>query len=114
MWLVLPQVRGLGRSAMAQRYGLAGADEARAYLAHPVLGPRLVACVEALLTHRHHPAAAILGDIDAIKLRSCLTLFQAVAPAQPAFAQALAAFCEGRPDPRTLQLLNGPDEGAPG
>lgn len=105
MWFVLPQLRGLGRSATAQRFGLADGNEARAYLQHPVLGARPVTCVEALLAHRGKPAAAILGEVDAMKLRSCLTLFQAVAPHQPVFAEALAAFFGGRPDPHTLQLL---------
>jgi uncharacterized protein (DUF1810 family) len=106
MWFVLPQLRGLGHSAMAERYGLADADEARAYLAHPVLGPRLLECVRALLAHRHASAEDILGSIDAMKLRSCLTLFMEVAPQVPEFAQALDRFYAGKRDTRTLQLLS--------
>lgn len=106
MWFVLPQLRGLGQSAMAQRYGLADADEARAYVAHPVLGPRLLDCVRALLSHRTRSAQEILGDIDAMKLRSCLTLFMHVAPHVAEFAQALQQFYQGEKDARTLQLLS--------
>lgn len=111
MWFVLPQLRGLGRSEMAHRYGLAGRDEAVAYLRHPLLGPRLVACVQALLSHRQRTAVEILGDVDALKLRSCLTLFAAVAPDEPCFAQALDAFHGGRPDPATLALLGDTPDG---
>jgi uncharacterized protein (DUF1810 family) len=106
IWFVLPQLRGLGRSAMADAYGLAGRAEAAAYAAHPVLGPRLVACVEALLAHRDRGAVAVLGDVDATKLRSCLTLFAAVAPAEPVFGAALDALFGGTADPRTRALLD--------
>lgn len=105
MWYVLPQLRGLGRSAMAWEYGLDGRDEAAAYAAHPLLGPRLVACVQALLLHADRSAAQMLGEVDALKLRSCLTLFAAVAPHQACFAQALQRFYGGKPDPETLRLL---------
>ncbi|WP_313082884.1 DUF1810 domain-containing protein [Pulveribacter sp.] len=105
IWYVLPQLRGLGRSSTAQFYGLADRAEARAYAAHPVLGPRLVQCVQALLAHPQRTAQQMLGEVDAMKLRSCLTLFAEVAPQQPEFAQALQVFFEGRPDPATLQLL---------
>ena len=105
IWYVLPQLRGLGRSAMADAYGLADGDEARAYLAHPVLGPRLRECVQALLAHAGRPAAVMLGEVDAMKLRSCLTLFAAVAPEEPLFHAALQAFHGGQPDAQTLRLL---------
>lgn len=105
IWYVLPQLRGLGRSSTAQFYGLADRAEARAYAAHPLLGPRLVQCVQALLAHPQRTAQQMLGEVDAMKLRSCLTLFAEVAPQQPEFAQALQVFFEGRPDPATLQLL---------
>ncbi len=105
IWYVLPQLRGLGRSSTAQLYGLADRAEARAYAAHPLLGPRLVQCVQALLAHPQRTAQQMLGEVDAMKLRSCLTLFAEVAPQQPEFAQALQVFFEGRPDPATLQLL---------
>lgn len=105
MWFVLPQLRGLGRSAMAERYGLADAAEARAYLAHPVLGPRLLECVQAMLLHRAVTADDILGSVDAMKFRSCLTLFMHVAPQVPELRQALQQFFGGVADPRTLELL---------
>ena len=102
---MLPQLRGLGRSAMAWEYGLDGRDEAAAYAAHPLLGPRLVLCVQALLQHEGRSAAQILGEVDALKLRSCLTLFSEVAPHEACFAQALQRFYGGEPDPATLRLL---------
>lgn len=105
MWYVLPQLRGLGRSAMAWEYGLDGRDEAVAYAAHPLLGARLVECVQAMLAHDGRSAEQILGAVDAIKFRSCLTLFAAVAPHQACFAQALQRFYGGEADPQTLRLL---------
>lgn len=108
MWYVLPQLRGLGRSAMAERYGIADADEARAYIAHPVLGPRLRECVQAMLRHRTASAEDILGGVDAMKFRSCLTLFMEVAPHVPEFEQALRRFHGGERDLRTMELLSRP------
>lgn len=105
MWFVFPQLRGLGRSATAQQYGIASRDEALAYLQHPVLGPRLMECMALVLTHPKLSAQDILGDIDAMKLRSCATLFAAVAPQEPLFAQVLTQFYRGEPDPRTLELM---------
>ncbi|HOM14190.1 MAG TPA: DUF1810 domain-containing protein [Rubrivivax sp.] len=105
IWYVLPQLRGLGRSAMAWEYGLDGRDEAMAYAAHPLLGPRLVQCVQALLQHEDRSATQILGEVDALKLRSCLTLFAEVAPQQACFAQALQRLYGGQADPATLRLL---------
>lgn len=99
MWYVFPQLDGLGRSAMAERYALAGIDEARAYLAHPLLGPRLQACVTALLQHRDKSAREMLGSPDHLKLRSCLTLFAQAAPDNPVFQRALVQFYDGEPDP---------------
>ncbi|MDR7268434.1 uncharacterized protein (DUF1810 family) [Pelomonas saccharophila] len=104
IWFVLPQLRGLGRSAMAHEYGIAGRAEAEAYLAHPLLGGRLRECVQAMLAHSGESAAAILGDIDAMKFRSCLTLFDAVST-EPLFGQALDAFYAGQRDAATLALL---------
>src|SRR3546814_241107 len=75
MWYIFPQIAGLGRSAQAQRYGIADADEARAYLAHPLLGPRYVECVEALQDLAGHDPVVVFGEVDAVKLRSSLTLF---------------------------------------
>lgn len=107
MWFVLPQLRGLGNSAMAQRYGIESLDEARAYAAHPVLGSRLRECVRAMLTHSHS-ATEILGGIDAMKFRSCLTLFMAAVPDEQLFADALKRFFDGEPDQRTQQMLAAP------
>ncbi|HEY8579727.1 MAG TPA: DUF1810 domain-containing protein [Beijerinckiaceae bacterium] len=97
MWFVFPQARGLGHSPMAQRYGLGSLAEARAYLDHPVLGPRLRACVADLLPHRGASAHAIFGSPDDLKLHACLTLFAHVAEPGSVFAQALDAFFDGEP-----------------
>lgn len=104
IWFVLPQLRGLGRSSTAHEYGIAGRAEAEAYLAHPLLGARLRECVQAMLTHPNRSAVRILGDVDAMKFRSCLTLFGA-ATDDDLFRQALDAFYGGEPDTATLALL---------
>lgn len=108
MWFVFPQLRGLGRSSNAHRYGIADAREARAYLAHPVLGPRLREATHAILSVRDRDATTILGRPDDAKLRSCLTLFVAAADDEAdraLFRAGLARFYAGRPDPATLELL---------
>lgn len=105
MWFVFPQLRGLGHSAMSRHYGLAGLDEARRYLAHPVLGPRLVACAGAVLAHDGRTAEAILGPVDAVKLRSSATLFAALDGAPPVFARLLTTFFDGQPCPATALRL---------
>jgi uncharacterized protein (DUF1810 family) len=105
VWHVLPQLRGLGQSHMAQVYGLANREEAVAYARHPVLGPRLVECVNAILAHAGRSSVDILGEIDAMKFRSCLTLFIEVAPHEPCFRIALEVFYQGQPDTATLRLL---------
>ena len=105
IWYVFPQLAGLGRSAASEYYGLSGMAEAVAYLAHPVLGARLRESVTAMLAHASLSADRILGDVDAMKFRSCLTLFNAAAPGEPLFAAALDTFFGGVPDQRTLQLL---------
>ena len=110
IWYVLPQLRALGRSAMAREFGIADAEEAAAYATHPVLGPRLVDCVQAILEHEAKGAQAVLGAVDAMKLRSCLTLFERVAPQQSVFALALQRMYGGARDEATLALL---DNGAP-
>ena len=104
MWFVFPQVAGLGRSALAEAYAIADLAEARAYLAHPVLGPRLVECAEIVARHQHRTADQIFGGIDARKLRSSMTLFAAAGPDQPAFAAVLEQFFPG-PDPETLRRI---------
>ncbi len=107
MWFVFPKLRGLGRSAMAQRYGIASRAEARAYLAHPVLGARLLECTSLMLATQHSTNAhAILGSPDDLKFRSSMTLFAAVAAPPAPFATALARYFDGRPDPATLGLLD--------
>ncbi|HVH02948.1 MAG TPA: DUF1810 domain-containing protein [Amaricoccus sp.] len=104
MWFVFPQLAGLGSSPMAVRYALGSLAEARAYLAHPVLGERLREATRLMLRHAGRPAEAVLGGIDAMKFRSSMTLFAAAAPAEALFGEAIAAFFDG-PDPRTLALL---------
>ncbi|WP_237219651.1 DUF1810 domain-containing protein [Sphingomonas arenae] len=105
MWFVFPQARGLGRSAMAELYGITGLEEARAYLAHPVLGPRLRESVAAVLGHAgQRTAEQMLGPVDATKLRSCLTLFEAAGGGEP-FPQALSLLFAGERDPATLVLV---------
>ncbi len=104
-WYVFPQLSGLGSSAMSVRYAISGLPEATAYLAHPVLGPRLLECVDAMNQHAGTRAAAILGDIDAVKFHSCVTLFAQVSAPDSAFHQALARHFAGVQDPATLSLL---------
>ena len=106
MWFVFPQLRGLGHSAMAQHYGLASVGEARAYLAHPLLGPRLGEATHAVLAHAGQTPEAIFGGIDAVKLRSAMTLFEAAAGAsETRFAAVLDQFYDGVRDTATLQRL---------
>lgn len=108
MWFVFPQIAGLGRSETARFYAIRDMAEARAYLAHPLLGPRLAEASEALLTHADRSAESILGPIDAMKLASSMTLFEAAAGdgtrALP-FARCLDAFFAGRRDAATLNRL---------
>ncbi len=103
MWFIFPQIAGLGFSAMSQRYAISRLDEARAYLAHPVLGPRLRECAS-LALDSGHTALDIFGPIDAQKLRSCLTLF-AAAGDDPLFIEALEQFFGGERDEATLTQL---------
>ncbi len=108
MWFVFPQLRGLGRSAMAQHFGLASLAEARAYLAHPLLGARLREATDAILGLADRDAHAIFGSPDDLKLRSCLTLFRQAQGEGGVFARALQKYFGGEPDPATLQLLAAP------
>ena len=105
IWYVLPQLRGLGMSSMSHQYGIAGLAEAQAYLAHPVLGKRLRECVSAICAHQGTSATEILGDIDAMKFRSCLTLFSSVEQDSQLFSQTLKQFFGGKPDMQTIKLL---------
>jgi len=105
MWYVFPQLAGLGRSPMAQRYAIGSLAEARAYLADPVLGTRLVEISGALLELESGNAEEILSDVDAVKLRSSMTLFHRAEPDQPVFSAVLDKYFGGQPDPATDQLL---------
>jgi uncharacterized protein (DUF1810 family) len=105
MWFVFPQLADLGRSGTAKFYGIQGRAEACAYLAHPVLGPRLVTCCRLLLEVKEATAKEIFGDIDAMKLRSCMTLFSEVAPQEPVFQEVLERYFAGEGDPLTLHCL---------
>jgi uncharacterized protein (DUF1810 family) len=104
MWFVFPQIAGLGRSAMAQTYAIAGREEARAYLAHPVLGPRLLEA-SGVLRDASGTAEDIMGAIDAVKLRSSMTLFAAVADDPAPFRAVLDRFWDGAGDLATLKLM---------
>ncbi len=104
MWFIFPQLAGLGRSETARYYALASIGEARAFLDHPVLGRRLEQAVVAINGLASDDARAIFGDIDALKLRSSLTLFRE-AGGGPAFDEGLEKYFEGSPDPETLRLL---------
>ena len=106
MWFIFPQIAGLGVSARAQRYAIGSLDEVRAYLAHPVLGRRIIECAEALLAlEGRHSAVEILGYPDDLKLCSSATLFQQASPAGSVFERLLERFFAGRADERTLALL---------
>ena len=101
MWFVFPQIQGLGMSAMSQRYAIASIEEARAYLEHPVLGPRLAACARALTELGGHDAEAIFGGIDAIKLRSSMTLFARATEDDSLYHAVLDQYFGGEADPQT-------------
>ena len=107
MWFVFPQRVGLGHSALSRRFGISGLDEARAYLAHPVLGPRLGECTDAMLGWAGRKSGeAILGPIDALKFRSSMTLFEVAAEeSDDRFGRALDGFYSGERDRATLELL---------
>lgn len=106
MWFVFPQVSGLGQSATAKHFELAGLDEARAYLDHEVLGPRLLECCRALLAlDGGTTAEEVLGSVDAMKLRSSMTLFARADPDERLFSDVLDRFFDGAPDERTIRLL---------
>ena len=105
MWFIFPQAKGLGSSSNSTFYGIGSLAEARAYLDHPVLGARLVECTAALLEHDGVSAAAIMGPVDALKLRSSLTLFSAISSVGSLFHRGLELFFEGEPDERTQSIL---------
>lgn len=105
MWFVFPQLQGLGRSGTARHYGIASMAEAEVYLQHPVLGARLRECCSLVLAIEGKTALQIFGSTDALKLRSCLTLFEQVAPHEPLFSRLLDQYYVGERDIATLRLL---------
>jgi uncharacterized protein (DUF1810 family) len=105
IWFIFPQIEGLGRSAMSQEFSIASLDEARAYLAHALLGARLRECAELVLAAEGRTADQIFGPLDAMKLRSCVTLFHRAAPDEAVFAQVLDRFYDGVADRATDALL---------
>lgn len=111
MWFVFPQIAGLGFSAMSQRYAIGSRAEATAYLAHPILGPRLIACTRLVLAVEGRTINAILGAPDDAKFRSSVTLFGAVSD-EPVFSEALARYFAGEPDGATLEILAALDRKA--
>ena len=114
MWFVFPQLRGLGRSSMAERYAIGSLAEARDYFSHEVLGPRLLACTNAVLAVKSRSAGQIFGYPDDRKFHSSMTLFHLASPSTPEFTLALEKFFDGQQDPLSLALLAqqaGPAEG---
>jgi uncharacterized protein (DUF1810 family) len=107
MWFVFPQVRGLGFSRMSEVYAIGSLAEALAYLAHPILGPRLEETTRLMLAQRGRPLIEVLGSPDDLKFQSSMTLFSAAAGPGSIFAEALDALCGGEKDARTLALLAG-------
>ena len=105
MWFIFPQMKGLGASAMSQHYGIGSLAEARAYLAHPVLGDRLAHVTRLMMGHQGRMLPDILGSTDAMKFRSSMTLFASAAGPDSPYAKALDVFCGGQGDERTLSLL---------
>jgi uncharacterized protein (DUF1810 family) len=106
MWYVFPQIAGLGSSETSRRYAIRDTAEARAYLEHPLLGPRLIECFEAALSVDGRTAHEIFGSPDDLKFRSCATLFACVAPPGSVFQRALEKYFGGEGDPRTLELVH--------
>jgi uncharacterized protein (DUF1810 family) len=108
MWYIFPQYDGLGFSSMSKRYAIKSLAEAKAYLAHPVLGPRLLECTDAVLRHDGRSAAEIFGSPDDIKLRSCATLFACITGSGSVFDRLLDQFFQGKRDDKTLRLIGHP------
>ena len=105
MWYIFPQLRGLGQSEKSYYYGISGPDEAREYLAHPVLGVRLIECCKALLTHKDKTAEDVFGVIDDMKLQSSMTLFALVSENDSVFHKVLEQFFDGVKDVETLNII---------
>jgi uncharacterized protein (DUF1810 family) len=104
MWFIFPQFDGLGASSMSKRYAIRSVAEAKAYLAHPLLGPRLLESAEAALAVQTSSALELFGSPDDMKLRSCATLFASVSSEDSVFSQLINKYFDGKPDDRTLQL----------
>ena len=113
MWYVFPQIDGLGFSLLSKRYSIKSLEEARAYLAHPVLGPRLLECAEAVVSIEGRSATEVFGPPDDLKLRSCATLFACAAPPDSVFDRLLEKYYRGLRDDKTLQLLGMDSAGPP-
>ena len=111
MWFIFPQVEGLGTSSMSKRYAIRSIAAAKVYLAHPLLGPRLLECAEAALAVQTSSALELFGSPDDMKLRSCATLFACVSSEGSVFSQLIDKFFDGKPDERTLQLVGRTDAG---
>jgi uncharacterized protein (DUF1810 family) len=107
MWFVFPQIAGLGMSAMSREFAISSLAEARAYLAHPVLGARLRDCAQVVAGSAARSAEEVFGGIDAVKLRSSVTLFARAAPDEPVFTAVLDRWFDGRPDPETERRMSG-------
>lgn len=105
MWYIFPQLRGLGSSRMSYIYGIDGLEEAKAYLAHPVLSARLIEITEALLSHKDVIIEDLIGDLDAMKLQSCMTLFAVLSEDGSVFHKVIDCFYEGKMDEKTLKML---------
>jgi uncharacterized protein (DUF1810 family) len=105
MWFAFPQIAGLGQSPTSRRFAISSLDEARAYLGHPVLGPRLLECCDIVARVNRQSAEQIFGTVDAQKLRSSMTLFMRAAPDEPVFGKVLERFFDGHPDAATDQRL---------
>ncbi|MSR21241.1 MAG: DUF1810 domain-containing protein [Gemmatimonadetes bacterium] len=105
MWYIFPQIAGLGSSSLSKLYAIANESEARVYLAHLILGPRLIECVEALLRIDDRSARQIFGSPDDLKMRSCATLFEVVSPEGSVFTRLLEKYFKGERDPKTTEIL---------
>ena len=105
MWFIFPQIAGLGYSPTSQAYAISGLEEARAYLAHPVLGARLIECAAIVAGVSGRTAEQIFGEVDALKLRSSMTLFRHAAPGEPVFRRIIDQYFDGLADPATEQRI---------
>jgi uncharacterized protein (DUF1810 family) len=114
MWFIFPQLLGLGHSAMARRFAITSKGEAVAYVAHPLLGPRLIACASIVASTKGRSAASIFGEVDAHKLLSSMTLFSLSASGEPVFRNVLDTYFDGRLDDATVRILDETSRSASG